>query len=124
MLRYVFGACTAVCIAGQMNYLNKALDTFNTAMVSSVYYIFFTICTITASSIMYKDWEHQTASSIFWQLLGFVLIVFGVYSLNATQGLKESHPTCIGGLRAMCGDLLPRRWMSRRMQARLGVRVS
>ena len=36
-------------------HLNKALDTFNTAMVSSVYYIFFTICTITASSIMYKD---------------------------------------------------------------------
>ena len=65
---------------------------------------------------MYKDWENQTASSISWQLSGFALIVFGVYSLNATQGLKDSHPTCIGGLRAMCGDLLPRRWMSRRMQ--------
>ena len=83
---YVFAVCVLLCVGGQMNYLNKALDTFNTAMVSSVrcrsphpnlspnpdpnpdphptpdpdphpeqvYYIFFTICTITASSIMYK----------------------------------------------------------------------
>ena len=26
-----------------MNYLNKALDTFGTAIVSSVYYVFFTV---------------------------------------------------------------------------------
>ena len=37
---------------------------------------------------MYKDWENQTASSISWQLSGFALIVFGVYSLNATQVRK------------------------------------
>ena len=36
--------------------LLQALDTFNTAMVSSVYYVMFTILTITASMIMYKDW--------------------------------------------------------------------
>ena len=38
---YVFAVVVVVCVVGQMNYLNKALDTFNTAMVSSVYYIFF-----------------------------------------------------------------------------------
>ena len=36
-----------------MNYLNKALDTFGTALVSSVYYVFFTTCVIAASMIMY-----------------------------------------------------------------------
>lgn len=56
------------CIATQMNYLNKALDTFNTTMVSSVYYVLFTVSTVTASMIMYKDWENQTPSSIFWQV--------------------------------------------------------
>ena len=45
--------------ATQMNYLNKALDTFN--IVSSVYYVFFTVSVITASTIMYKDWERNTA---------------------------------------------------------------
>ena len=36
-------------------------------MVSSVYYVLFTVCTVTASTIMYKDWENQTAASICWQ---------------------------------------------------------
>eukprot|EP00908_Phaeocystis_cordata_P010893 Transcript_21743.p1 GENE.Transcript_21743~~Transcript_21743.p1 ORF type:complete len:441 (-),score=184.09 Transcript_21743:74-1396(-) len=112
---YVFALCVCICVAGQMNYLNKALDTFNTAMVSSVYYIFFTICTITASMIMYKDWENQTTASITCQVLGFALIVLGVYSLNATQGLKESHPSCVGGLRAMLGDLGLKSELSRRL---------
>ena len=40
---YVFVGAVAVCVATQMNYLNKALDTFNTALVSSVYYVFFTV---------------------------------------------------------------------------------
>lgn len=35
-----------VCILTQMNYLNKALDLFNTAIVSPVYYVMFTVLTI------------------------------------------------------------------------------
>lgn len=37
------------CILTQMNYLNKALDLFNTAIVSPVYYVMFTLLTIGAS---------------------------------------------------------------------------
>lgn len=58
------------CIFTQMNYLNKALDTFNTTVVSSIYYVIFTVCTVTASMIMYKDWEDQTFVTIFWQVSG------------------------------------------------------
>jgi len=57
---YAFAASVTICVAAQLNYLNKALDTFNTAMVSSIYYVLFTVCTITASTIMYKDWKNQT----------------------------------------------------------------
>lgn len=32
-------------------------------MVSSIYYVIFTVCTITASTIMYKDWKNQTVST-------------------------------------------------------------
>jgi hypothetical protein len=42
----------------QMNYLNKALDTFNTIVVTPVYYVTFTTLVITASAILFKEWEH------------------------------------------------------------------
>ena len=38
----------------QINYLNKALDLFNTAIVSPVYYVMFTVFTITASAILFQ----------------------------------------------------------------------
>lgn len=41
-----------------MNYLNKALDTFNTGVVTPVYYVMFTSLVITASTILFKEWEH------------------------------------------------------------------
>jgi hypothetical protein len=44
----------AICIVTQMNYLNKALDLFNTAIVSPIYYVMFTLLTITASNIMFQ----------------------------------------------------------------------
>ena len=43
-----------------MNYLNKALDTFNTAVVTPIYYVFFTTSTIVASAILFNGWgEHE-----------------------------------------------------------------
>ena len=50
-----------------------------------MYYVFFTVSVITASTIMYKDWERNTAEMISGQLFGFLLIVGGVWSLNATR---------------------------------------
>lgn len=43
-----------VSVVTQMNYLNKALDLFNTAIVSPIYYVMFTTCTITASSVLFQ----------------------------------------------------------------------
>jgi hypothetical protein len=42
------------CLLTQMNYLNKALDLFNTAIVSPIYYVMFTLLTIVASVIMFQ----------------------------------------------------------------------
>lgn len=44
----------AVCVVAQMNYLNKALDLFNTAIVSPIYYVMFTTFTISASVILFQ----------------------------------------------------------------------
>lgn len=45
-----------------MNYLNKALDLFNTAIVTPIYYVMFTTFTIAASMIMMR--EQQTARQV------------------------------------------------------------
>jgi len=97
---FAFFCCVLCCILVQMNYLNKALDTFNTAIVSSTYYVFFTTCTITASMIMYKDWEGQAAGTITFQVLGFGVLMVGVYLLTVT---RDSSPGCAAGLRTVLG---------------------
>ncbi|KAJ6299513.1 hypothetical protein OIU76_020473 [Salix suchowensis] len=51
---WFFVLIVATCVITQMNYLNKALDTFNTAVVSPIYYVMFTSLTILASVIMFK----------------------------------------------------------------------
>ena len=101
---YVFAVTLVICTVTQMNYLTKALDTYNTAIVSSIYYVFFTVLTIAASVIMYQDWLHQTANQISSQLLGFVLIVLGVYVLHVT---KDAQPGCEDGLARIMGAARP-----------------
>lgn len=98
---YVFAAMLLVCTVTQMNYLNKALDTYNTAIVSSIYYVFFTVLTIAASVIMYRDWERQTANQISSELIGFVLIVVGVFVLHGT---KDAQPGCEDGFAQLLGN--------------------
>ncbi|KAK5841986.1 hypothetical protein PVK06_004312 [Gossypium arboreum] len=51
---WAFTLVVITCVLTQMNYLNKALDTFNTAVVSPIYYVMFTSLTILASVIMFK----------------------------------------------------------------------
>ncbi|KAL3506453.1 hypothetical protein ACH5RR_031835 [Cinchona calisaya] len=76
----------AFCLL-QLNYLNKALDTFNTAVVSPVYYVMFTTLTIVASIIMFKDWDSQNVSQIVSELCGFVTILSGTFLLHKTKDM-------------------------------------
>ena len=56
MLEAPFGMLqiVGVSVITQLNYLNRALDMFNTAIVSPIYYVMFTLFTITASLILFK----------------------------------------------------------------------
>lgn len=44
----------AICVVTQMNYLNKALDLFNTAIVSPIYYVMFTTLTVAANVTLFQ----------------------------------------------------------------------
>ena len=74
------------CVLTQMNYLNKALDTFNTAIVTPIYYVCFTTLTLTASSIMFKDYLGQGYAEVLSQMIGFVVIVSGVARSSVGDG--------------------------------------
>ncbi|MBD4786053.1 hypothetical protein GUG12_20075, partial [Xanthomonas citri pv. citri] len=71
----------------QLNYLNKALDTFNTNVVSPVYYVMFTTLTILASIIMFKDWDNQSGAQIATELCGFITILCGTFLLHKTKDM-------------------------------------
>ncbi|MCL7041046.1 hypothetical protein MKW94_028456 [Papaver nudicaule] len=82
---WIFAMVSVSCIVTQLNYLNKALDTFNTALVSPIYYAMFTSLTIFASAIMFKDYAGQSASSIASELCGFITILSGTAVLHSTK---------------------------------------
>ncbi|KAG6516739.1 hypothetical protein ZIOFF_027213 [Zingiber officinale] len=82
---WVFAMLAISCIVIQLNYLNKALDTFNTAVVSPVYYAMFTILTILASAIMFKDWSGQSASNIASEICGLITVISGTTVLHSTR---------------------------------------
>ncbi|KAG5050092.1 hypothetical protein GLYMA_04G206500v4 [Glycine max] len=82
---WIFTMVAISCIVTQLNYLNMALDTFNTAVVSPIYYALFTSFTILASAIMFKDYYGQSISSIASELCGFVTVLSGTTVLHSTR---------------------------------------
>ncbi|XP_022726740.1 probable magnesium transporter NIPA4 [Durio zibethinus] len=86
---WAFTLVVVTCVLTQMNYLNKALDTFNTAVVSPIYYVMFTSLTILASVIMFKDWDRQTPTQIITEMCGFVTILSGTFLLHKTKDMVD-----------------------------------
>ncbi|KAJ4955936.1 hypothetical protein NE237_012719 [Protea cynaroides] len=86
---WFFTVVVAFCCLLQMDYLNKALDTFNTAIISPVYYVMFTSFTIIASMIMFKDWDSQNGSQIASELCGFLTILSGTFLLHKTMDIDD-----------------------------------
>uniref|UniRef100_A0A0D3C0X9 Probable magnesium transporter n=1 Tax=Brassica oleracea var. oleracea TaxID=109376 RepID=A0A0D3C0X9_BRAOL len=82
---WIFFMVAATCVVTQLIYLNKALDTFNAAIVSPVYYVMFTTLTIVASAIMFKDWSGQDAASIASEICGFITVLTGTMILHGTK---------------------------------------
>ncbi|XP_027334635.1 probable magnesium transporter NIPA1 [Abrus precatorius] len=89
---WIFTVIVVGCCLLQINYLNKALDTFNTAVVSPVYYVMFTAFTIIASVIMFKEWDRQNGTQIATELCGFVTILSGTFLLHKTKDMGNKPP--------------------------------
>ncbi|XP_061454775.1 magnesium transporter NIPA2-like [Rhineura floridana] len=82
-LGWVLFICLVICISIQINYLNKALDIFNTSVVTPIYYVLFTTAVMTCSAILFKEWQHLVLMNIIGTISGFLTIVLGIFLLHA-----------------------------------------
>ncbi|XP_033099891.1 magnesium transporter NIPA2-like isoform X1 [Anneissia japonica] len=86
-LFWILAACLVIFITIQMHYLNKALDVFNTSVVTPIYYVFFTTSVLIASAILYQEWEKMGANNIIGSLAGFGTIIAAIFLLHAFKDL-------------------------------------
>ncbi|GFS15861.1 magnesium transporter NIPA2 [Elysia marginata] len=89
-LTYVLLGVVLTCILLQLNYLNKALDTFNTAVVTPIYYVFFTSCVIIGSAVLFQEFFKMGILDILGDACGFLTIIAGIFLLNAFKDMKIS----------------------------------
>ncbi|KAB1282206.1 Magnesium transporter NIPA3, partial [Camelus dromedarius] len=82
-LVFVLLAVLVLSVTTQINYLNKALDTFNTSLVTPIYYVFFTSMVVTCSAILFQEWYGMKAGDIIGTLSGFFTIINGIFLLHA-----------------------------------------
>ncbi|OXB83820.1 UNVERIFIED_CONTAM: hypothetical protein H355_003032 [Colinus virginianus] len=82
-LVYILLGILLFSVSTQINYLNKALDTFNTSLVTPIYYVCFTMTVMTCSIILFKEWSSMDLDDIIGTLSGFCSITIGIFLLHA-----------------------------------------
>lgn len=82
-LVYILVGILLLSVSTQINYLNKALDTFNTSLVTPIYYVCFTMTVVTCSIILFKEWSSMDLDDITGTLSGFCSIIIGIFLLHA-----------------------------------------
>lgn len=68
----------------EINYLNKALELFNTSMVVPVYFCYFTSATMVTSFILYRGLK-ASAVSLVTMILGFLVTCLGITLLQMSK---------------------------------------
>uniref|UniRef100_A0A8B9W929 NIPA like domain containing 1 n=1 Tax=Bos mutus grunniens TaxID=30521 RepID=A0A8B9W929_BOSMU len=86
-LVFVLLAVLVLSVATQINYLNKALDTFNTSLVTPIYYVLFTSMVVTCSAILFQEWYGMNAGDVIGTLSGFFTIINGIFLLHAFKNI-------------------------------------
>ncbi|XP_065584879.1 magnesium transporter NIPA2-like [Artemia franciscana] len=77
-----------VTVSVQINYLNKALDIFSTAVVTPVYYVTFTTMVIIATGILFEEWFTIQFIDIVGSIVGFLIVIIGIFLLNWFKGVN------------------------------------
>lgn len=89
-LAWILLLSLVVCVGTQINYLNRALDIFNTSIVTPIYYVFFTTSVLTCSAILFKEWQDMPVDDVIGTLSGFFTIIVGIFLLHAFKDVSFS----------------------------------
>ncbi|KAJ3145461.1 hypothetical protein HDU89_007086 [Geranomyces variabilis] len=98
---YILFLFVVSCGVMQINFLNKALNVFSTAIVTPIYYVCFTAATLIASAILFRTFALGTAVGNASLVVGFLVICGGVSLLFAfsreerRRGTELALPTPI-----------------------------
>nr|XP_056716191.1 magnesium transporter NIPA4 [Euleptes europaea] len=92
-LTWILVLTLVASITTQINYLNKALDIFNTSLVFPIYYVLFTTIVITTSVILFKEWVAMSVADIIGTVCGFLTIILGVFLLHVFKDVHLSLRT-------------------------------
>ncbi|KAL7062848.1 hypothetical protein AAHC03_01022 [Spirometra sp. Aus1] len=76
------------CLSVQLNYLNRALDIFNTSVVTPLLYVFFTAFVLIASAILFKEGNTLTPLDYIGNAVGLTCIVSGIALLTLFKDLS------------------------------------
>jgi hypothetical protein len=60
----------------------QALDTFNTALVTPIYYVLFTTCVIIASAILFREFSHFQLKDWVGVISGFSVVLSAIVLLH------------------------------------------
>ncbi|KAG1171416.1 hypothetical protein G6F70_007155 [Rhizopus microsporus] len=81
---YLVLALTLITLAVEIIYLNKALNIFNTAIVTPTYYVIFTTLSIISSIVFYRGFDASPVN-IVTCVFGFLIICSGVALLQHSR---------------------------------------
>ncbi|KAL7316152.1 hypothetical protein PS15m_005287 [Mucor circinelloides] len=81
---YLVLAIVVVTLVVEIVYLNKALNLFNTALVTPTYYVIFTTMTIVSSIVLYRGFDASPVD-VATCVLGFLSICSGVALLHNSK---------------------------------------
>lgn len=87
-LTWILLVTLVVSIVTQVNYLNKALDTFNTQLVYPIYYVLFTSVVLSTSIILFQEWRSMATVDVVTTLGAFMVIVVGVVMLHLFKEMQ------------------------------------
>ncbi|KAI9302319.1 magnesium transporter NIPA-domain-containing protein [Cunninghamella echinulata] len=92
---YIMLGILIITLVLEIVYLNKALNIFNTALVTPTYYVIFTTMTILSSTILYQGFN-ASGTDIASCVLGFICICSGVALLHHSSAAPKNRSSSIG----------------------------
>lgn len=81
---YILLIFVVITLLTEINYLNKALNLFNTSLVTPIYYVIFTSLTIVASAVLFQGFN-STVQDIVTVIAGFLVICSGILLLQTSK---------------------------------------